>query len=75
MGQSEASASLWRYNAHMATEVNCQASKTPRAPKCPANSGHPLTPEEVAEFMAAIEEDEFLAAPEGCAGYDPEYNG
>jgi hypothetical protein len=40
----------------------------------PTNSGHPLTPEELAEFMASLEEDEFLATPEGCADYDPEYN-
>ena len=58
----------------MATEARYQTGKTPRAPTNLKNGGRTLTPEELAEFMASLEEDEFFAAPEGCADYDPEYN-
>ena len=74
MGQSETSASVWRYNARMAADAKHQAPKTLRAPANPANKGFALTPEELAEFIDSLEYDEAPAAVADCADYDPEYN-
>ncbi len=71
MGQSQASASVWRYNMLMAPEARYAVPKPPGAPTIPANSGRTLTPEELAEFIDSINEDE-VAAAEDCADYDPE---
>ena len=51
MGQSEASASVWRYNDRMATEAKCRVPRTPRALAVPTYSGTALSPEELAEFV------------------------
>jgi len=45
----------------MATEARCQVPRTPRARAVPTYSGTALTPEELAEFMASLEEDEIAA--------------
>jgi hypothetical protein len=72
MGQSQASASVWRYNARMATEARCQVPKTLRALAAPTYSGTALMPEELAEFIDSFEYDEAPAAATDCADYDPE---
>ena len=72
MGQSQASASVWRYNVRMATEARCQVPRTPRARAVPTYSGTALTPEELAEFMASLEEDEIAAEAANSTDYDPE---
>jgi hypothetical protein len=74
MGQSEASASVWRYNARMATEARCQVPRTPRALAVPTYSGTALSPEELAEFIDSIREDEVLSPTAGCDDLDPAYN-
>ncbi len=74
MGQWEASASIWRYNVRMVSEARYTVPRNPGAPTNPAKSGHQMTPEELAEFMAPLEYDERPPAPEGCADYAPEYN-
>jgi hypothetical protein len=58
----------------MATEARYALPKPPGAPTIPGNSGRTLTQEELAEFMASLEEDEVLAAATDCTDYDPEYN-
>jgi len=70
MGQSEASASVWRYNARMASEARCQVPRTPRGLAIPTYSGTALSSEELAEFIDSLEYDKAPAAdrPE----YDPE---
>ena len=72
MGQSDASASVWRYNARMATEARCQVPRTPRALTIPTYSGTALSPEELAEFIDSLEYDEAPAAVADCREYDPE---
>jgi hypothetical protein len=72
MGQSQASASVWRYNDRMATEGRCQVSRTPRALAVPTYGGTALTPEELAEFIDSLEYDEAPAAATDCANCDPE---
>ena len=72
MGQSEASASVWRYNARMATEARCQVPRTPRALAIPTYSGTALSPEELAEFVDSLEYDEASAALADSADYEPE---
>ena len=72
MGQSQASASVWRYNARMATEARCQVPRTSRALAIPTYSGTPLSSEELAEFIDSLEYDEAPAALADCADYDPE---
>ena len=74
MGQSQASASIWRYNDRMATEPKYQAHETPGAPANSANKGSTLTPEERAELINSLKEDEAPAAAADCTNYDPEYN-
>ena len=56
----------------MATEARYAVPKKPEAPTNPANRGSTLTPEELAEFMASLEEDEATAAVADCADYDSE---
>jgi hypothetical protein len=58
----------------MAADARHQAPKTPRAPTIPANRGSTLTPEDIAEFMDSIKEDEVLSAAAHCDDDDPEYN-
>ena len=74
MGQSQASASVWRYNDRMATEGRCQVSRTPRALAVPTHSGTALSPEELAEFIDSIREDEVLSPTADCDDLDPAYN-
>ena len=74
MGQSEASASVWRYNARMATEARFQVPRTPRALAVPTYSGTALSPEELAEFIDSIREDEVLSPTADCDDLDPAYN-
>jgi len=69
-----ASASVWRYNGRMATEARYQAPETPGAPANPTNRGSALTPDECAEFIDSIKEDEAPAHATNCTDYDPEYN-
>jgi hypothetical protein len=71
-GQSEASASVPRYNACMATEARCLVPRTPRALAVPPYSGTALSPEELAEFIDSLEYDDTPAAVADCADYDPE---
>ena len=72
MGQSQASASVWRYNARMATEARRQVPRTPHALAVPTYSGAALTPEELAEFIDSLEYDQAPAAATDCNNYDPE---
>ena len=72
MGQLQASASVWRYNALMATEARYAARNTPRALAVPTRSGTGLTPEELAEFLDSLEYDDAPAAVADCTDYDPE---
>ena len=58
----------------MATEARYQAPETPAAPTNPANNGSALTPEELADFIDSIKEDEAPAEATDRNGYDPEYN-
>jgi hypothetical protein len=58
----------------MATEASYEAPTTPGAPTNPANRGPALTPEEVAEFIDSLKEDEAPAHATECNDYDPEYN-
>ncbi len=44
----------------------------PGAPTNPANRGPTLTPEEVAEFIDSLKEDEAPADATDCTDYDPE---
>jgi hypothetical protein len=62
MGQSRASAPVWRYNGRMATDAKYQAPKTLRAPTNPTRRDPTLTPQEFAEFIDALEYDEAPAA-------------
>jgi hypothetical protein len=45
----------------MATEARYEVPKTLGAPTNPANSGPALTPEEFAEFIDSLREDEIAA--------------
>ena len=74
MGQSQASAPVWRYNARVATEARCQVPRTPRALAVPTYSGAALTPEELAEFIDSLEYDDPPAAVADCADYAPASN-
>ncbi len=74
VGRAQASDPVWRYNCCMSGEIRCQAGKTPGAPASLTNSGCTLASEELAEFMAALEEDEVLNASADRAEYDPSYN-
>jgi hypothetical protein len=74
MGQSQARASVRRYNVRMATEARYRAGKMPGALTNPANTGPTVTPEDIAEFIDSIREDEIAAERTDCADYDPEYN-
>ncbi len=74
MGQSQASASVWRYNVPMAPEVRYAVPRPPGAPTIPANSGCTLAPEELAEFIDSLEYDEAPPAVADCADYFPENN-
>jgi hypothetical protein len=58
----------------MATEAKYRVAKMPGAPTNPANRGSTLTPEELAEFIDSLREDEIAAAVSGCTDGDPEYN-
>lgn len=40
----------------------------------PAHGAHALTPEELAEFIASLEEDEVLAATVNCTECDLAYS-
>jgi hypothetical protein len=55
----------------MATAAKCAVPKTPGAPTNLSNSGHRLTPDELAELIASIEYDEAPAAVADCTDYDP----
>ena len=55
----------------MATEAKWANPKTPGVPTNPANSGHKLTPEELAEPIDSHEYDEAPAAIADCADYAP----
>jgi hypothetical protein len=66
-----ASRRTWRNDFRMATEAKCANPKTPGAPTNPANSGHKLTPEELAELIDSHEYDEAPAAIADCTDYDP----
>lgn len=70
---SQASASIWRYNARMAIESRCQVPSTPHAFAVPTYSGTALSPEELAEFIDAIEYDDAPAAVANSTDYDPDY--
>ena len=72
MGQSQAIASVWRYNMLMAPEARFALPKPPGAPTIPANCGRTLTPEELAEFIHSLEYDLAPAAASDCNDYDPE---
>jgi hypothetical protein len=72
MGQSQASASVWRYNARMATEARYQVPRTPRALAVPPYSSIALLPEELADFIDSLEYDLAPAAASDCNDYDPE---
>ena len=74
MGQSEASASVWRYNHRMATEARYDVLKTRRAPTNPAHRDPTLTPEELAEFIDSLREDEVLSPTVDRDDFDPAYN-
>ncbi len=69
-----ASAWSWRYNICMATEARYQAIKTHGALAVPTYSGAALTPEEVAEFINSLGEDEIAAEAADGADCDPECN-
>jgi len=56
----------------MATEARCQAPRTPRALAVPTYSSTALRPEELAKFMASLEEDEIAAETANSTDYDPE---
>jgi hypothetical protein len=45
----------------MATEARYDVSKTPGAPPNSAHKGSTLTPEELAEFIDSLREDELLS--------------
>jgi len=72
MGQLQASASVWRNDALMATEARYAARNTPRALAVPTCSGTGLTPEELAEFLDSLEYDDAPAAVADCTDYGPE---
>jgi len=74
MGQSQANASVWRYNARMATEARYDVSKTPGAPPNSAHKGSTLTPEELAEFIDSLREDELLSPIVDSDDLDRAYN-
>jgi len=69
MRQSQASASVWRYNDRMATEARYEVPKTPRALAVPTYSGTGLTPEELAEFLDSLEYDDAPAAVADCTDF------
>jgi hypothetical protein len=56
----------------MATETRYEVSKTPEAPTNPANRRSALTPEEVAELIDSLKEDEAPAEAADCIDYDAE---
>jgi hypothetical protein len=57
----------------MATEARYQATKTHRALAVPTYSGTALTPEEFAEFIDSLREDEIATATAVCND-EAEYN-
>jgi hypothetical protein len=58
----------------MAAEARYAAPKTPGAPTNPATSAHTLSPEDFAEFIDSLREDEAPAEATGCTDCDREYN-
>ena len=74
MGQSQASASVRRYNVPMATEARCKVSTMPGAPSNFANRRPALSPAELAEFINSLEYDEAPAAVADCPDYGTENN-
>jgi hypothetical protein len=56
----------------MATEARCQVPRTRRALAVPTYSGTALTPEEFAEFMDSLRDDELLSPTADSTDYDPE---
>jgi hypothetical protein len=69
-----ASTRTWRYNFRMATEAKCASPKTPAAPTNPVNRDSALTPEELAEFLDSLREDEIASEAANSTNYDPECN-
>jgi len=67
-----ASTRTWRYNFRMATEAKFAIRSTPGASTNPPNSGHKLTPEELAELIDSLEYDLIPAAATDCNDCDPE---
>ena len=63
-----------RYNARMAIEARHAVPENPGALTNPANSGEALTPEDLAEFIDSLREDEIAATVADRADDDPEYN-
>ena len=74
MGQSRASKSVRRYNDRMATEARYDVPKTRKAPTNPAHRDPTLTPEELAEFINSLREDELLSPTVDSDDLDPAYN-
>jgi hypothetical protein len=58
----------------MATEARHAVPKNPGAPTKSANSGQALSPEDLAEFIDSLREDEIAATVADRADDDPEYN-
>jgi hypothetical protein len=58
----------------MATEARYDVSKTPGAPPNSAHKGSTLTPEELAEFIDSLREDELLSPIVDSDDLDRAYN-
>ncbi len=74
MGQSEASASVWRYNVRMVTKIHRNARSMAHTPVAIMRDIRFLTPDERAEFIDSIREDEALSPTTDCDHFDPAYN-
>jgi hypothetical protein len=61
----------YRYN--MVAEARYAAPETPGTPTN-AKSGHSLAPEELAEFLDSLREDEVLSPTGDSDDFDPAYN-
>jgi hypothetical protein len=58
----------------MATKARCQVPSAPRALAIPTYRGTALSPEELAEFIDSLREDELLSPTADCDDLDPAYN-
>ena len=67
-----ASTRTWRNNFRMATEAKRASPKTPAALTNPVNRGSAHTPEELAELLDSLREDEIAAEAANSTNYDPE---